>query len=301
MSYHQPVLAQEVVDAFLKIPPGYLIDGTLGGGGHSRLLVENLSEEFSVVSFDRDADAIAHVAKNFPELNTIHAPFSTMKFECSNRGIQPVVGVLLDLGVSSYQLDTAERGFSFMRSGPLDMRMDNANGATALEFLEAVDELGLTTVLGKYGDVQRPRGVARKILRAVAEQMLHTTEDLANLFPKRYGDKIHPATKIFQAIRIEVNGEMEHLEKLLDDMPEILSQGGRVGIISFHSLEDRIVKHRFKQWQFPCTCPSGLPECQCGKEPLFERVTRKPITAQPEELEHNPRARSAKLRIAERL
>ncbi len=282
MFSHIPVLSREIIDGLAVHPGGHYLDATVGGGGHSRLLLE-AALNVQVTAIDQDADALAAAQKYLVEyedrVNFIRSNFATYEFSHGNFD-----GIIADLGVSSYHLDTPERGFSFRHAASLDMRMDQRQPLTAADVINEWDEAELADIFFKYGEERLSRRIARRI---VERRPLHTTVELAEAIascvpPKyRYG-RIHPATRVFQALRIVVNDELKSLETFLDKAPNALVPGGRIAVISFHSLEDRIVKHSLRN------------------SPLLRVLTKKPITAQEEEIAQNPRSRSAKLRIAER-
>lgn len=282
MFSHIPVLSREIIDGLAVHPGGHYLDATVGGGGHSRLLLET-ALNVRVTAIDQDADALAASQKYLAEyedrVNFIRSNFATYDFSHGNFD-----GIIADLGVSSYHLDTPERGFSFRHAASLDMRMDQRQSLTAADVINEWDEAELADIFFKYGEERLSRRIARRI---VERRPLHTTVELADAIascvpPKyRYG-RIHPATRVFQALRIVVNDELKSLETFLDKAPNALVPSGRIAIISFHSLEDRIVKHGLRN------------------SPLLRVLTKKPITAQEEEIAQNPRSRSAKLRIAER-
>lgn len=279
---HIPVLSREIIEGLAVHPGGYYLDATVGGGGHSRLLLE-AALNVRVTAIDQDADALAAAQKYLVEyedrINFIRSNFATYEFSQVTFD-----GIIADLGVSSYHLDTPERGFSFRHAASLDMRMDQRESLTAADVINEWDEAELADIFFKYGEERLSRRIARRIIE---RRPLHTTVELAEAIascvpPKyRYG-RIHPATRVFQALRIVVNDELKSLETFLDKAPKALVPGGRIAIISFHSLEDRIVKHSLRN------------------SPLLRVLTKKPITAQEEEIAQNPRSRSAKLRIAER-
>jgi 16S rRNA (cytosine1402-N4)-methyltransferase len=303
---HESVLANEVVRILRPAPDKLLLDGTLGGGGHSELL---LAGGARVIAIDKDPRAIAaaqaRLARYGEAFRAVRADFRDAKNVLAALGIAGVDGALVDLGVSSPQLDEAARGFSFRDAGPLDMRMGDG-GETLAELLARVDERELARILEDYGEEPFARPVARAVKRAVASGEALDTARLADVvagaIPRRaWPKRIHPATRTFQALRIAVNDELGALAAWLDALPSLVAKGGRAAAISFHSLEDRMVKERFRELTTACTCPPGLPVCACGAEAAFAKVTTKAVQAGDEEIARNPRARSARLRAVERL
>lgn len=306
---HKSVLLKETVDGLNVRPDGIYVDGTLGGGGHSFEVCRRLGEKGSIVGIDQDAAAIEAAGgrlKDFGEKVTIvRSNYCDMKSRLHELGIDKVDGIILDLGVSSYQLDTAERGFSYREDAPLDMRMDTRQAMTARDIVNDYSEMELYRVIRDYGEDKFARNIARHIVTARGKRPIETTGQLTEIIresiPMKYQKKGgHPAKRTFQAIRIELNRELEVLRDSLDDMIELLNPGGRLCIITFHSLEDRIVKSAFKKNENPCTCPPDFPVCVCGNVSKGSIVTRKPILPGEEELKVNSRAKSAKLRIFER-
>jgi 16S rRNA (cytosine1402-N4)-methyltransferase len=303
---HEPVLAREVVEALRPEPGKLLLDGTLGGGGHSELF---LAAGAQVIGIDKDPRALAaaqaRLARYGAAFRAVRADFRDARNVLAALGIAGVDGALVDLGVSSPQLDEAERGFSFARPGPLDMRM-GGEGETLGDLLRRIDERELTRILREYGEEPFARPVARAIKAAIARDERFDTARLAEIVAgaiprKAWPRRIHPATRTFQALRIAVNDELGALAAWLDALPAILNAGGRAAAISFHSLEDRMVKERFRSFTRACTCPPDLPVCACGAQATFAPVMRKAVTASDAEVEQNPRARSAKLRAVEKL
>jgi len=298
---HQTVLLKEAVEVLRPGPGKVIVDGTLGGGGHTEAL---LAAGATVVGVDRDPLALAAAAGRLAGKSGFRAlkgNFGELEPLLSREGLLPVQGVLVDLGVSSPQLDVAERGFSFQREGPLDMRMGD-EGPTAAELIESTDEATLAGFLREYGEEPFSRPIARELKRALPKTTLEAAEAVKRAVPRKaWPKKIHVATKTFQALRIAVNGELEALDQLLDALPRILSVGGVAAVISFHSLEDRRVKEAFKTLLGRCVCPPGMPVCGCGAQGSFEQVTRKAISASEEEIAQNPRARSAHLRAVEKV
>ncbi len=303
---HEPVLAREIVEALCPAPGKLLLDGTLGGGGHSLLL---LQEGAHVIGIDKDPRALAaaraRLARFGEAFRAVRSDFRDAKNVLAALGLSAVDGALVDLGVSSPQLDEAGRGFSFSRPGPLDMRMA-AEGEPLQDLLRRIDERELARILREYGEESFARPIARAVKRAVdAGEPLDTAglaEVVAGAIPRKaWPRKIHPATRTFQALRIAVNDELGELDRLLAALPGLLAPNGIAAIISFHSLEDRMVKEKFRALTQACTCPPDLPICACGAKATFERVTRKPVVAGDAEVAANPRARSAKLRVLEKL
>ncbi len=303
---HEPVLAREVVE-LLRPGPGLLfLDGTLGGGGHTALFLEAGAQ---VIGMDKDpralAAATARLARYGEAFRAVRGDFRDAKNVLAALGVGGVDGALVDLGVSSPQLDDATRGFSFREGGPLDMRM-GPEGQTLAELLARVDERELARIIHEYGEERYARPVARAIKRAVEAGGLADTAQLAEVVAaaiprKAWPPRIHPATRTFQALRIAVNDELGSLAAWLEALPALMRPGGRAGAISFHSLEDRAVKERFRDLCNACVCPPGMPVCGCGAAASFKAVTRKAVVAQEDEVARNPRARSAKLRVVERL
>ncbi|MBO1722123.1 16S rRNA (cytosine(1402)-N(4))-methyltransferase RsmH [Extibacter sp. GGCC_0201] len=306
---HKSVLLEETINGLNIRPDGTYVDGTLGGGGHAYEICRRLGNKGSIVGIDQDAAAITAAGgrlKDFGEKVTIvRSNYCDMKSQLHQLGIDKVDGIVLDLGVSSYQLDTAERGFSYREDAPLDMRMDTRQKMTARDIVNDYGEMDLYRVIRDYGEDKFAKNIAKHIVAARAERPIETTGQLTGIIrqaiPMKYQKKSgHPSKRTFQAIRIELNRELEVLRDSLDDMIDLLKPGGRLCIITFHSLEDRIVKSAFKKNENPCTCPSDFPICVCGKESKGSILTRKPILPDEDELEYNSRAKSAKLRIFER-
>ena len=298
---HIPVMPNEVLDALNPVRGGIYVDGTLGGGNHSRLLLDALPPGSRLIGIDRDENAIAAAKKSIPEATIIHDNFHNMPQILQSLNITAVDGILLDLGVSSHQLDTPERGFSYRFDGPLDMRMDRTSPVSAYDIVNSYSEKDLANLIFTYGEERHSRRIARTICAA---RPIQTTLQLAQLIertsPKKFGAP-HPAMRTFMAIRIAVNDELSPLGSVLERIINCLAPAGRIAIISFHSLEDRIVKTTFQKIASPCHCPRDIPYCVCGKEPDIRILTKKPILPTTEELAQNSRAHSAKLRVAERL
>lgn len=303
---HISVLLNECIEGLNINPNGIYVDGTAGGGGHSAEILKKL-DCGKLISIDRDPDAITTISerfKNEPNSIIINGCFGEMKKLLNDRGIYQVDGVLLDIGVSSHQLDTDERGFSFHKDAPLDMRMSQS-GTSAEDLVNDLSYEELRDIIYRYGEDKFAPSIAKGIVKAREEKRITTTLQLAEIIKNSVPQKVrregHPARKTFQALRIEVNGELTQLENGLDEAFEMLSPKGRLAVISFHSLEDRIVKQKMASWCKGCTCPKDFPVCVCGNVPKAKLVNRKPIEATQEELDKNPRSRSAKLRICEKI
>lgn len=306
---HLPVLPDEVI-RFLEPADGKIyLDGTVGGGGHSGLILEKAPEAI-LVGIDRDQAALAaakaRLASKSGFVRLVHGNFSDVGGILNSLGITKLDGFILDLGVSSHQLDTRERGFSFQQDAPLDMRMDTSSGETAADLLNQLAESELEKIISEYGEERWARRIASFIVKERAVSPVTTTFRLVDIIkgavPKaKWDERIHPATRTFQALRIAVNSELESLEQGMRDALDLLKPGGRGVIISFHSLEDRIVKHIFREYAEGCTCPRQLPVCVCGKQPRVKILTNRPTTATQAELDKNQRSRSAKLRAIEKL
>ena len=305
---HKSVLLNETIDGLNIKPDGIYVDGTLGGGGHAYEVCRRLGEKGSIVGIDQDAAAIEAASarlKDFGEKVTIvRSNYCDMKSKLHELGIDKVDGIVLDLGVSSYQLDTAERGFSYREDAPLDMRMDTRQKMTARDIVNDYTEADLYRVIRDYGEDKFAKNIAKHIVQARAVKPVETTAELSEIIrasiPMKFQKKSgHPAKRTFQAIRIELNRELDVLRDSLDDMIDLLNPGGRLCIITFHSLEERIVKSPFRKNENPCTCPPDFPVCVCGKKSKGSIITKKPILPSEEELEYNSRSKSAKLRIFE--
>ncbi|MBE6581235.1 MAG: 16S rRNA (cytosine(1402)-N(4))-methyltransferase RsmH [Ruminococcaceae bacterium] len=306
---HRSVLLDECIEGLAIKPEGVYVDGTAGGGGHSYHIAERLTTG-RLIAIDRDEAAIAAATARlspFSERATVYrSNFSEVSHVLDDLGIDTIDGMLLDLGVSSYQLDTAERGFSYQADAPLDMRMDRRNEKTAYTVVNTYSEEALKNILFTYGEEKFSARIARKIVQAREIAPIATTKELSDLIKSampaaaREGGH-HPAKRSFQAIRIEVNGELDAIVPALKGAMARLNRGGRLAVITFHSLEDRIVKQAFAEMAEGCTCPKSLPICVCGHKPVAKIITRKPILPSAVELEENPRSRSAKLRVAEKL
>lgn len=306
---HRSVLLEETVNGLNIKPDGIYVDGTLGGGGHAYEICRRLGNKGSIVGIDQDEAAIEAAGirlKDFGEKVTIvRSNYCEMKSVLQGLGIDKVDGIVLDLGVSSYQLDTAERGFSYREDAPLDMRMDRRQTMTARDIVNDYSEKDLYRVIRDYGEDKFAKNIAKHIVIEREKRSIETTGQLTEIIrgaiPMKFQKKSgHPAKRAFQAIRIELNRELDVLKNSLDEMIDLLNPGGRLCIITFHSLEDRIVKSAFKKNEDPCTCPKDFPVCVCGKVSKGSILTRKPILPSEEELEENSRSKSAKLRIFER-
>lgn len=306
---HKSVLLEETIDALEIKPDGIYVDGTLGGGGHSYEICRRLSDKGRLIGIDQDAAAIAAAGERLGEFGDkatiIRSNYCEMKEKLADIGVTSVDGIILDLGVSSYQLDTADRGFTYREDAPLDMRMDQRQVRTAKDIVNGYSEMDLYRIIRDYGEDRFAKNIAKHIVRARQEKELETTGELIQVIKAAIPMKVravggHPAKKTFQAIRIELNNELGVLEESLDDMIELLNDKGRICIITFHSLEDRIVKNSFRRNENPCTCPREFPVCVCGKRSKGSVITRKPILPGEEELQINSRSKSAKLRVFER-
>ncbi len=303
---HVTVLLKEAVDGLDIKPDGVYVDGTAGGGGHSAEILSRL-ENGTLYSIDQDPDAIVTVTERFKDDSRSHivkGNFGEMKALMNGLGVDKVDGVLLDIGVSSHQLDERSRGFSYHEDAPLDMRMSQS-GETAADLVNTLEVGELSRILSLYGEEKYAYSIAKGIVRYRESKPIETTLELAEIVKENVPQKVrrdgHPARKTFQAIRIAVNHELDVLESGLQDAFDLLNKGGRLSVITFHSLEDRIVKQFMRDKAQGCTCPKDFPVCVCGKKPQVRIVTRKPILPSDEELEQNPRARSAKLRVCEKL
>lgn len=307
---HEPVLLAEVLQWMNVRENGVYADGTLGGGGHSGAMLEASGGTATLYGIDRDENAIAAATarlEQYPGFHAIHGNFHDVKALLSQAGAPPLDGALLDLGVSSPQLDQAERGFSYHEDAPLDMRMDRSQGMTAADLLAEVSEGELTRILREYGEEKWAARIAHFVVERRQTQPLRTTQDLVRVvdaaIPKavRRKDDGHPARRTFQAVRIAVNDELDPLDRALEDFVDCLKPGGRLLVITFHSLEDRLTKRCFQRLQNPCVCPPKAPVCTCGRRPKVRILARGAVPPTAEEIARNPRARSAKLRVAEKL
>ena len=307
--HHISVLPRETIDSLNIRPDGIYVDGTLGGGGHASLIAVKLGEGGRLIGIDQDADAIRAAGERLKpfgdKVTVVRDNYVNLPTVLDNLGIPRADGIYLDLGVSSYQLDNAERGFSYMEDAPLDMRMDRRSARTAADLVNEESEAELARIVRVYGEDRFSNQIARRIVETRAKKPIETTGELAALVKRVIPMRLqktggHPAMRTFQALRIALNGELTVLEQAIDEMILRLQPGGRLSIITFHSLEDRIVKEGFRRNASPCTCPPDFPICVCGKKSRGRVVTGKPIVPTAEEVAANPRSRSAKLRVFER-
>ncbi len=305
--YHNPVLADKVREMLLVRPDGVYLDGTLGGGGHAWNLLRHLSSEAIYIGIDRDTQAIEFARKRlaaFPNVRFYHGVFADMDLALRESGIEKADGILLDLGISSHQVDDERRGFTFRPGVALDMRMNpGENVLTAADILNTYDYGELFRVFREYGEERHTGCIARRVIRQREEKPFTVSDDLVRIIdrcvPRKHAKKSY--ARIFQALRIEVNGELEQLKTALEKAVQLLRSGGRLVVISYHSLEDRIVKNFLRKQENPCECPPELPVCQCGKLPTMKRVRPFLVVPDEKEIQSNPRARSAKMRVGERL
>ena len=305
---HTSVLLWETIDNLEIKPDGVYVDGTLGGGGHSFHICEKLGKNGRLIGIDQDEDAIKAAAKRLEQFSDkvtiVRNNYCNMKTALNELGIEKVDGIVLDLGVSSYQLDTVERGFSYKYDTELDMRMDTRQTLTARDIVNDYSEMELFRIIRDYGEDQFAKNIAKHIVMERAKAPIETTFQLNEIIkasiPAKFRQNGHPSKKTFQAIRIECNRELDVLKDTMEDMVDLLKEDGRLCIITFHSLEDRIVKSAFKKFENPCECPPGFPVCVCGKKPLGKVISRKPILPSEEEMEVNSRSKSAKLRVFEK-
>ena len=306
MDYHRPVLFDEVIENIVTNKEGVYLDCTLGGAGHTQGILENTSDKAVVIAIDQDDDAIEFAEKKLENYNgrikIFKDNFRNLDTVLYMAGYEKVSGILMDIGVSSYQLDDPKRGFSYKYEAKLDMRMDKNAKISAYEVINEFSEQEIADILYKYGEEPKSRRIAKKITEARKEKRIETTTELADIVIRAIGKsmKRHPAKRTFQAVRMYVNKELEVLEEALEKAVEHLEDNGRLLVITFHSLEDRIVKNKFREFEKPCKCPPDIPICVCGKESLGKVITKKPIVAGELELKDNSRAHSAKLRVFER-
>lgn len=309
MFEHKSVLLEETIDSLCVKPDGIYVDGTLGGGGHAYHVCQRLGKNGRFIGIDQDEDAIEAASKRLEgykdKVTIVRSNYENIRTVLQDLGITKVDGIYLDLGVSSYQLDTAERGFTYREDAPLDMRMDQRNTQTAADIVNEYSEFDLYRIIRDYGEDKFAKNIAKHIVRAREEARITTTGQLIDIIKGAIPMKVravggHPAKKTFQAIRIELNHELEVLNNSIDVMIDLLNPGGRLSIITFHSLEDRIVKTRFRNNENPCTCPPDFPVCVCGKKSKGKVITRKPVVPTEEEIEENKRSKSSKLRVFER-
>ena len=307
---HTSVLLYETVDSLNIRPDGIYVDGTLGGGGHASLVLNRLGEQGRLIGLDQDADAIAAAGERLKEygdrVTVIRTNYENIKDALASQGISGADGIYLDLGVSSYQLDTADRGFTYREDdAPLDMRMDQRNTQTAKDIVNGYSEMELYRIIRDYGEDRFAKNIAKHIVKARQEKEIETAGELTEIIKAAIPAKVratggHPSKRTFQAIRIELNRELQVLEQSIDTMIDLLNPGGRLSIITFHSLEDRIVKNKFRENENTCICPPEFPVCMCGRKSKGRVVTRKPVLPSEEELAANKRSKSAKLRVFEK-
>jgi 16S rRNA (cytosine1402-N4)-methyltransferase len=308
---HKSVLLEETIESLAIKPDGIYVDGTLGGAGHGYEVCKRLSSKGRFIGIDQDTDAIKaatdklSVFKDKVQIDIVKSNYHEISNVLNSLGVEKVDGILLDIGVSSYQLDNAERGFTYKVDAPLDMRMDKSNPMTAKDIVNGYSEMELFRVIRDYGEDKFAKNIAKHIVKAREKKEIETTGELIEAIRAAIPAKIqatggHPAKKTFQAIRIELNKELEVLEDSIDRMIDLLNDEGRLSIITFHSLEDRIVKNKFRDNENPCTCPKNFPVCVCGKKSKGKNVTRKPIVPSEEEIGANKRSKSSKLRSFER-
>ncbi len=304
---HKSVLLKETIDGLNIKPDGIYVDGTAGGGGHSYHIAEKLSSGGRLIAIDQDPDAIKAASERlaeFDNVTVVRSNFSQIKGVLMSLGIERADGVLLDIGVSSWQLDAPDRGFSYHQDAPLDMRMSQ-EGKSAYDLVNGCEPAELVRILSIYGEEKFAKNIVRNIIKAREQKPIYSTLELAELvkesYPMKARQKGHPARKTFQAIRIAVNEELDRLREGLTNSFDVLNPDGRLAVITFHSLEDRIVKKQMADWCVGCTCPKDFPICVCGNKPKAELVTKKPVEPSEEELAQNNRARSAKLRICKKL
>lgn len=306
---HISVLLDETIDGLDIKPDGIYVDGTLGGGGHSYEILKRLSPKGRLIGIDQDGEALKAAGERLKEfenqITLVRSNYCEIDKVLKELNVEKVDGILLDIGVSSYQLDNLERGFSYKSDAPLDMRMDTRQELTAVDVVNTYSENELFKIIKDYGEDKFAKNIAKHIVLARKEKPLETTKELSEVIKRAIPMKVqakggHPAKKTFQAIRIEVNQELTVLKESIDKMIDLLKPNGRICIITFHSLEDRIVKTKFRENENPCTCPPNFPVCVCGKKSKGKVITRKPIIPSEDEIEENKRAKSSKLRIFER-
>jgi len=302
---HEPIMLHECIENLDIKPNGIYVDGTIGGAGHSSEIVKRLSKEGRLIGIDRDKEALETSKKRLKDYTNVQYVWGRhedIKTHINDLGIDKVDGILLDLGVSSYQIDEVSRGFSYTKNAKLDMRMNKNQELTAMEVINQYEQSALEKIFFEYGEERFSKKIASKIVRERKTQLIETTYQLADLIRSCVPNKIaiDSLKRIFQAVRIEVNGELKELEKAIVDSIQILNEGGRICIITFHSLEDRIVKNTFVEMQGVCKCPKDFPKCVCGVVHYGKIITRKPIVPTSEEQEKNPRSKSAKLRVFEK-
>lgn len=311
MSYpHRPVLLDEAVRMLVGNPAGFYVDGTVGTGGHSEAIASRITGKGQLICLDQDPDAVQRSKRRLTHWGSgvlvVQGNYADLGTVLDQMGIKNVRGVLLDLGMSSLQIEHSGRGFSFERDEPLDMRMDPNRQISAKDIVNHFSLREIEGILREFGEENRARAITKAIGEARSQHLIETSKQLAALINRispsrrRFGAR-HPATKVFQALRIAVNQELENLDRFLEKAPSLIGSGGRLVILSYHSLEDRRVKQAMMHWESPCTCPVGLPACVCGKVVLFRRLNKRPIRPGREEVSINPRARSAILRAAERV
>ena len=311
MFEHKSVLLYETIDSLNVKPDGIYVDGTLGGGGHALEVCRRLGEYGRLIGIDQDADAIAAASERLRDyedrVTIVRSNYEEIQSVLKDLGIEKADGIYLDLGASSYQLDTPERGFTYREDdAPLDMRMDQRNTQTAADIVNTYSEFDLYRIIRDYGEDKFAKNIAKHIVRARETKRIETTGELTEIIKEAVPAKVravggHPSKKTFQAIRIELNQELEVLNNSIDTMIDLLKPGGRLAVITFHSLEDRIVKIRFRNNENPCTCPPDFPVCVCGKVSKGRVITRKPVVPSEEEIEGNKRSKSSKLRVFERI
>ena len=305
---HVPVLLEETIDSLNIKEDGIYVDCTLGGAGHSSYILKRLSKKGKLIGIDQDINALKAAKerlKNYDNVVYVHNNFYNLASVLDELNIEKVDGILMDLGVSSYQLDTPERGFSYMQDAVLDMRMNTEESVSAYNVVNEYSEEELFRIIKEYGEERFARKISKAIVKQREIEPIKTTLELVKIIkkviPMKFQQGGHPAKKTFQAIRIEVNHELEILNKTIEDGVKHLNSHGRISIITFHSLEDRIVKNKFKELENPCTCPKEFPICICGMKPVVKVITRKPLEPSQEEKENNSRSKSSKLRVAQRI